>query len=46
MGLQGQKEGKMEEYPEEVVSVLLFLEDFCRLGQVERKTVEGYAIYF
>lgn len=41
IGLQGQKEGKIEDYPEEVTSILLFLEDFCRLGHVERKTVEG-----
>jgi WASH complex subunit strumpellin len=38
----GQKEGKAEEYPDEVTSVLLFLEDFCRIGHVERKVVEGY----
>jgi len=42
LALQGQKDGKVEEYPEEVVSVLLFLEDFCRVGHIERKTVEGY----
>jgi WASH complex subunit strumpellin len=38
----GAKEGKVDEYPEEVTAVLLFLEDFCRIGHVERKMVEGY----
>jgi WASH complex subunit strumpellin len=42
VALQNQKEGKTEDYPDEVISVLLFLEDFCRLGHIERKTVEGY----
>jgi len=37
-----QKDMKLEGYPEEVVSVLLFLEDFCRLGHIPRKNVEGY----
>lgn len=42
VALQTQKEIKADGYPEEVVSVLLFLEDFCRLGHVSRKVVEGY----
>jgi len=42
VALQAQKEVKADGYPEEVVAVLLFLEDFCRLGHVPRKIVEGY----
>jgi len=37
-----QRENKSIEYPEEVTAVLLFLEDFFKLSNVDRKLVDGY----
>jgi len=36
------KDAKVKDYPEEVINVLLFLEDFCKYTATPRKTIEGY----
>jgi len=37
-----QSQTKLEELPEEAISSLLFLEDFCKFSKYDRKTIEAY----
>jgi WASH complex subunit strumpellin len=36
------EKGRTQDYPVEVVNILLFLEEFCRYSKMDRKVVEGY----
>lgn len=38
----GDDKGRTQDYPVEVVNILLFLEEFCRYSKMDRKVVEGY----
>ncbi|GAM16870.1 hypothetical protein SAMD00019534_000450, partial [Acytostelium subglobosum LB1] len=40
--LANPKDNKDEDYPEEVIGLLRFLEDFCKYSHTPRKIVEGY----
>eukprot|EP01133_Synstelium_polycarpum_P011225 gene11225-13087_t len=40
--LANPKDNKDDDYPEEVVGLLRFLEDFCKYSHTPRKIVEGY----
>ncbi|EGG23615.1 hypothetical protein DFA_05749 [Cavenderia fasciculata] len=40
--LANPKDGKDEDYPEDVIGLLRFLDDFCKYSSTPRKIVEGY----